>query len=290
MKTKALHLWVACIAGTGALPAQNLNWDGQTGIWTTPLAATAASPKGGFGAPIVGYHYVNLSGIIGGFNQFSLTEGVGSRSEFGYSRAVHLSGDNPALSPAWGAGFNTFHGKLNVIREDAWKTKWIPAVSGGFVVRSQMRNAGGYLTGKDTTNADFYVVATKLVTQTKIIPIVLNAGYKATNASIFGLAVNAPAYTGRAFGALGLVFRGPSKSTLILACEITQQPKYIQDLPGAVVPTTLVYAVRFLPAMEHGKLNIDAGIAQVANRVAPGVALDARHQFAIGASYMFPGR
>jgi hypothetical protein len=46
-------------------------------------------------------------------------------------------------------------------------------------------------------------VASETITQTEKLPIVLNAGYKATNASVLGLAGNAPAYRGRAFGAAG---------------------------------------------------------------------------------------
>lgn len=281
---------IAGLGVAGVLAAQDLNWDGATGIWTTPTASTAPSPAHGFGMPALAYHFVDTGRVIGGFNQFSITEGVAGRFEFGYSRAVHLSGGDPALSPLWSSGFNTFHAKTNLLRENAWKTKWVPALSGGFVTRSQVRNAGGWLTGKDTTNADFYLVATKIITETKYVPLLLNAGYKATNASIFGISGNAPAFTGRAFGALGFVFKGPAKSTFVLVSEVSQQPKYVQDLPGVAIPTTVTYAVRFAPHTEHGGLNVDVGVAHVANHVAPGVDLNAMHQLSIAVSYALPGK
>jgi hypothetical protein len=37
--------------------AQNIGWEGETGIFVTPLAYTAASPAAGFGLPIVAYHF-----------------------------------------------------------------------------------------------------------------------------------------------------------------------------------------------------------------------------------------
>ena len=153
-------------------------------------------------------------------------------------------------------------------------------------MRSQDRNVSGLLTvpHKDYTNADYYLVATKTITQTKVLPIVLNLGYKATNASVYGLAGNAPAYRGRLFGAAGFVVKGPAKSTIILASEFSQEPREVQNLPGAIVPTTITYAARIVPSEKH-KLNIDFGVAQAAGTIEPGVNLEARHQFALGISY-----
>jgi hypothetical protein len=63
-----------------------------------------------------------------------------------------------------------------------------------------------------------------------------------------------------------------------------------------VVPTTITYAARIVPggalplrgwAVETPRLTIDLGVAQIAGTVAPGVNLEARHQFAFGVSYGF---
>jgi hypothetical protein len=166
----------------------------------------------------------------------------------------------------------------------------------GFVVRSQVQNVGGVISGTETTNEDFYAVATKTITQIRKLPLVFNFGYKATNASLLGLAGNAPGYTERLFGAAAFALKGPGRSTILLGSEVLQQPRSVQGLPGAVIPTTLTYAIRIVPAgalplhgwgVESPKLTIDLGVAQVAGTIMPGVNLQAQHQFALGISYGF---
>ena len=276
------------ILGAVSVPAQSLNWEGQTGVFVTPLAYTAASPEHNAGKPIVAYHYLDAGSVLGGFHTASLTEGAFGRLEFGYTRALHQDGSTAGLSPLWKDGFNIVHAKANLVKENAGKNNWLPAISAGFVARSQVANVAGQLATPTRTynNADFYAVATKTITQTKVVPVLLSFGYKATNAQVFGLAGNAPGYKGRAFGAAAFVFKGPAKSTLILGSEFAQQPREVQNLPGADVPTTLTYAARIVPR-EKSKFNVDFGIAQAAGKILPGVDLKVRHQFALGISYGF---
>lgn len=270
----------------GIAPAQSLNWEGQTGIFVTPLAYTASSPKNNIGRPIVAYHFLNVGPVLGNFHTASVTVGLASRAEFGYTHAFHQPGSSPALSPLWDSGFNLVHGKVNVVPENAGKQKWVPAISGGFVARTQVHNVSGVLGKRDYSSGDFYVVATKTVTQTKKLPLIFNLGYKATNASIYTLAGLAPRYSGRLFGAAAFVVKGPAKSTLIFGSEFSQQPREIRNLPGAVIPTTLTYAARIVPS-EKAKFNIDFGVAQAAGKILPGVDVKVRHQFALGVSYGF---
>jgi hypothetical protein len=274
-------------AGLGVSAAQSLNWEGQTGVFVTPLAYTAASPNNNVGKPVVAYHYLDAGGVLGGFHTASVTEGLFGRAEFGYTRTFHQPGDNSSLSPLWDGGFNIVHGKVNVVPENAGRNKWLPAISAGFVARTQDHHVSGVLASpsRDYNNADFYAVATKTVTQIKPLPLVLNLGYKATNASVFGLAGNAPGYKGRLFGAAAVVVKGPAKSQLIFGSEFAQQPREVQNLPGAIVPTTITYAARIVPLPERSKFNVDFGVAQAAGWILPGVNLQARHQFALGISY-----
>lgn len=273
------------LAPGGAGLAQSLNWEGQTGVFITPLAYTAASPKNGIGKPGVSYHYLDAGDVLGGFHTAAVTVGVLGRTEFGYTRTFHQPGDTAGLSPLWNGGFNIVHGKVNLVPENVHKYKWAPAVSAGFVARTQVSNVGGVLAGKKYNDADFYLVATKTITQVRGLPLIFNLGYKATNASVFGLAGNAPAYRGRLFGAGALVLKGPARSQLILGSEFAQQPREVRNLPGAVAPTTITYAARIVPLPERSKLNIDFGVAQAAGWILPGVNLRARHQFALGISY-----
>lgn len=269
----------------GPAMAQSLNWEGQTGVFVTPLAYTAASPKTSIGKPILAYHFLNAGDVLGNFHTSSVTVGLLGRAEFGYTRSFHQVGSTPSLSSLWDGGFNVVHAKVNVLPENAGKNNWIPALSAGFVVRSQVRHVAGVLSNSDNTNADFYLVATKTVSQVKSLPLVLNLGYKATNASVFGLAGNAPAYRGRLFGAAAFVVKGPAKSQLIFGSEFAQQPRDVKNLPGAIVPTTITYAARIVPSPEHAKFNIDFGVAQAAGKILPGVDLKVWHQFALGVSY-----
>jgi len=295
--TVLLLALMAVWAHTNIVFAQTLNWEGQTGIFVTPFAYTVPSTDKGFGRPIVAYHYLDTGGVLGGFHQMSITEGAFDRIEFGYTRSLHQEGGTPSLSNLWSSGFNTLHGKVGLLREGVAKNAWLPALSVGFVVRSQVRNVGGVIQGKDTTNADFYAVATKTVTKVPKLPLVFNLGYKATNASVLGLVGNAPAYRGRLFGAAAFVLKGPARSTLVLGSEFLQEPRSVEALPGAVVPTTITYAIRIVPGGalhslrgwedESPKLSVDFGVAQAAGTVMPGLNLHARNQFALGVSYGF---
>lgn len=267
--------------------AQGLNWEGQTGAFITPFAYTSASEDGKFGKPQISFHYLNAGEVVGNHVQTSITVGAAKRVEFGYTRNFSAKGSS-ALSGLFSKGFNIFHGKVNFVAENAGKKNWVPAISAGFVARTNVERVGAVLSPltKETTNGEVYVVGTKTITQTKGLPIVLNFGVKATNASLFGVAGKTTAWKGRMFVGAGFVVTGPGKSTLIFGAEAVQQAREIQGLPGASMPTSLAYWVRILPKSEH-KFNIDLGVGQFAGKIMPGVDVKARHQFAMGISYQF---
>jgi len=281
----AASVAVALIAGATA-SGQNLNWEGQTGAFVTPFAYASPSSSHGLGRPAISFHYLNAGDVIGNNFQLSLTIGFLKRFEAGYTRAFNSAGDRPALSPLLERGFNTFHGKATLVSENAAKLNFLPAIAAGFVVRSQVRHVGGFIRGRDTTNGDLYLVATKTITQLKPLPLVANFGVKATNAAAFGIAGNAPYWQGRLFGALGFVLKGPASSKLVVGSEFAQQPHRIENLPGATLPTTLTYFARVIPDPEK-PFNLDFGVAQAAGKVLPNADVRARAQFALGASYRF---
>jgi hypothetical protein len=271
--------------------AQSLGYEGPTGVFVTPLASTAASPAHGLGAPVIAYHVLAGGPVIGTFNTVSITEGLAKHIEFGYTREDHAAGSSATLSPLWTDGHNIFHGKVNIVSENAGKTKWVPAISIGGIVRTNDSNVGDGTNKQSKTNGDIYAVATKIVTQTKKVPLVLSVGVRGTNSSLWGLGGNAPSFQARAFGAVGFVFTGPGKSAIILASEVAQQPKTILltaangSTSGAFdIPTSVDYAIRIVPSPKH-KLNLDFGVLQAAGRIAPGVDLQARARFAFGISY-----
>lgn len=276
---------VLFLLGATSLWAQNLGWEGETGVFVTPLAYTA-SAEGKVAEPVVGFHFFDAGPVIGQFYEASIEVGLGRRFEVGYTSDMHVEGGNPDLSPLWHNSFNIFNGKFNVIPENYKKKAWMPAVSVGFMARTQVHNVGGAMMNEDTSNGDVYLVATKTITQTKPIPIVLSGGVRGSNAELWGMGGNAPNWQALGFGAVAFVFKGPKSSTIILGSEVAQQPLHPQYLPTANIPTTLTYCVRFVPSSRQ-KLNFDFGIAQVAGQISPEVNLQARSQVGVQVSYGF---
>ena len=280
--------------------AQALGWEGETGVFVTPLAYTASAENQKIHA-VAAYHFLDAGSVIGVFQQASIEVGIGKRLEFGYTHEFHAFGSDPNLSPLWQNGFEIFNGKFQIVPENYAKKKWVPAISTGFIARTDVRNVGNFLAESNPSkmsgksNGDIYVVASKVI-PAKPAALVLNAGVRGTNAELWGMAGNAPDWQARAFGAVALAFTGPSKSSIIFASEAAQQPHHpyyfdgSTNAPALNIPTTLTYAVRFVPSPKH-KLNFDFGIAQIAGRVYSSgttvIDLKARHQAAVQVSYGF---
>ncbi|MDR3763900.1 MAG: DUF3034 family protein [Acidobacteriota bacterium] len=291
----AMAVVLAC-GLTTPLQAQALGWEGETGVFVTPMAYTASAENQKFHA-VVAYHYFNAGPVIGDFHEASVEMGVGKRIEFGYTREIHTFGnDAQGVSYLWQDGFDIFNGKVTVIPENLNKKNWVPAVSVGFMARTNDRNVGNYDAGLPSgytngqTNGDIYAVATKAIPVKnggRLAAVVLNAGVRGTNAELWGMGGNAPDWQARAFGALAFAFKGPSKSTVILGTEASQQPHHPKGFDTLNIPTTLTYCIRVIPLPKY-KLNFDAGIAQIAGKVTPGgLDLKARHQLGFQVSYGF---
>ncbi len=285
-------------ASADLIHAQALGWEGETGVFVTPLAYTASAAGQEF-HPVVAYHYLNAGPIIGDFHEVSTEVGLGKRAELGYTREFHIEGGDASMSPLWQNGFDIFNGKVLLVPENYKKNSAVPAVSVGFMARTGVRNVGDYLNwnaniNNGANNGDFYVVASKIVTQTKKAPLVLNAGLRETNAELWGMGGNAPDWQTRPFGALAFVVTGSAKSVFIFGSEAAMQPHHPMgftssaDIGGVAlnIPTTLTYCMRIVPSPKQ-KLNFDFGVAQIAGEIASGVNLKARHQFGAQVSYGF---
>ncbi len=289
-----LILLFALSFGLRAAQAQSLGYEGPTGVFVTPLASVSSSPAKGLGQPSVAYHFLAAGPIVGDFSTVSVTEGFARRFEFGYTHEIHNEDGGskaalaPALTPLWDSGFDIVHAKANLIPDGFGKQKWVPAISVGGIYRTgdkvgvNINTLAAYLLhnqdgititpgNQKTANGDVYLVATKLFTQIKNLPILASAGLRGTNASLWGLGGNAPGFEGKAFGSAAFVIKGPAKSTIIPAFEIAEQPQHISlatptktlgSSKAATlfdIPTTEVYAVRIVPFATR-KLNVDAGV------------------------------
>jgi len=292
-------LWAVSTAG-----AQNLTLEGQTGGFITPTAYVVQSAKKAFfSAPAIGYHYVHAGTVIGDVHTASITEGFGNRLELGYTRSAHTNGNNPYFSSLWEySGMNVMHGKLALLRENPEKDTWKPGLAAGFVVRTGDHFVTGAIDSKTYTNEDAYVALTKTALKLKL-PLLLNVGWKATNASIYGIGGQSTRFEGRLFGGVGFPLPGPFHTTIVPAAGFTQEPPHVKNLElvvpgGGHIPTTLDYAVRWTQR-EHARFSIDAGVGQVAGQigfteiltpvgpVVVPVNLQARKVYGMGASFKF---
>jgi hypothetical protein len=235
---------------------------------------------------------------------------------------------------------NVFHGKVVGIKDGQFGA-WTPGVAIGGVVRTgdkfvtgeaavlatQANNAYCYYTGglgaglcslvavpaaKSYTNGDVYVAVTKTWAK-KPVPFLANIGWKATNATIFGIGGQSTRFGGRFFGGLGIPLPIGKGIVAVPSAGFTQEPGTSKGLGAASytslplvagkadLPTTLDYAVRFTQR-DHAHFSFDIGIGQVAgnigaaptftfpNPVPTGTApinLEARKVVGMGLSYRY---
>jgi hypothetical protein len=292
-----------CALSATRLAAQHLTLEGQTGGFITPTAYVVESEKGKiFSHPAFGFHFVDASSVIGYIETFNITEGFANRAEAGYTRSVHQYGNQPTteatplgLSNLWNySGMNVFHGK-GVLFKDGQFGPWMPGIAIGGVVRTGDHFVSGaankQLTGTDKayTNGDVYVALTKTWAKPPV-PFLLNLGWKATNATIFGIGGQSTRFGGRFFGGLGIPLPLGHGIVAVPAAGFTQEPKTSANLNtllnaqlfgcemanlcnpasyplmSAHIPTTLDYAVR-ITQKDNPHFSFDVGIGQVAGNI-----------------------
>jgi hypothetical protein len=311
---------------TRQLNAQHLTLEGQTGGFLTPTAYVVESAKGKiFSHPAIGYHFINTSKVIGNIQTFSIVEGFANRGEVGYTRSVHTLGDSTdptqgAFSNLWNYdGMNIFSGKLVAIKDGEFGP-WTPGVAGGVIVRTGDKFVTGALdqelaglqgiiqAAKAYTNEDVYVSVTKTWAHPPV-PFLVNLGWKATNATIFGIGGQSTRFGGRLFGGLGIPLPIVAGIVAVPSVGFTEEPKTsknlgaIMPISGVHLPTTLDYAVR-VTQREHPHFSFDIGVGSVAGNIGTAVLptglpapypptisipvnLQARHVVGMGLSYRY---
>jgi hypothetical protein len=208
---------------------------------------------------------------------------------------------------------NIFNGKVVAIKDGQFGP-WTPGLAAGFVVRTGdkfvssavSQELGG--SGNAYTNEDLYAAVTKTWLHPPL-PFLVNLGWKATNASIFGIGGQSTRFGGRVFGGLGIPLPGPWKTAIVPSAGFTQEPPTSKNLGAILVggkahlPTTLDYAVR-VTQKEAPHFAFDIGIGQVAGMIGTAelptglpapypavllvpVNLDARHVLGMGLSYRY---
>lgn len=302
LKISICLLFLAALQA-GTLAAQHLTLEGQTGGFLTPTAYIVDMEKGQkFSHPAVGFHFINASAVIGNIETFSITEGFANRAEAGYTRSVHQFGNQPTttatplgLSNLWNySGMNVFHGKVVALKDGQFRS-WVPGIAVGGVVRTGDHFVSGaankLLTGTDKsyTNGDVYIAISKTWAKPPV-PFLFNVGWKATNATIFGIGGQSTRFGGRFFGGLGIPVPVGHGFVAVPSAGFTQEPKTSVNLNtllnaalyhcelalacnpasyplmSAHLPSTLDYAVR-VTQREHPHFTFDLGVGQVAGNI-----------------------
>ncbi len=306
-KLSTCGLLAAALLPAIRLNAQHLTLEGQTGGFLTPTAYVVYSQKGQFFShPAVGIHFIDASTVIGKVETLSVTEGFANRAEVGYTRSVHQLGNSTnasagAFSNLWNFdGMNIYHGKVVIIKDGQFGEK-MPGLAVGGLIRTGDKFVSGAAipeavglydqfclqtslctpipipAAKAYTNGDVYVAVTKTWAK-KPVPFLVNFGWKATNASIFGLGGQSNRFGGRIFGGLGIPLPITHGIVAVPSAGFTQEPRTVKNLgpnpPNGVpliggkadLPTTLDYAVR-VTQRENPHFSFDIGIGQVANHI-----------------------
>ena len=207
----------------------------------------------------------------------------------------------PDFSQLWNsAGMNVFHGKVVAINDGQFGP-WTPGVAVGGVVRTGDKFVTGEAgviavqlydqycletsscapvavpAAKSYTNGDIYIAVTKTWAK-KPVPFLANLGWKATNATIFGIGGQSTRFGGRLFGGLGIPLPIAKGIVAVPSAGFTQEPRTSKGLgpnpPNGIplvagkadLPTTLDYAVR-VTQREHPHFAFDIGIGQVAGNI-----------------------
>jgi hypothetical protein len=296
------------------LSAQQLTLEGQTGGFLTPTAYVVESETGKvFSHPAFGYHFIDASAVIGYVETLSVTEGIANRAEVGYTHTNHSLGKDTNdsngldLSYFWDySGMNVFHGKIVGVKDGQFGA-WTPGLAVGGVIRTGDKFVSGYLgyalsggtvPAKSYTNHDIYVSVTKTWAK-KPVPFLVNLGWKATNAELFGLGGQSTRFMGRFYGGLGIPVPIGKSIVAVPSVGFTQEPPQVDNLnavlypfPGkAHLPTTMDYAVR-VTQRNHPHFSFDIGVGQIAGNIGTTegihgltpVNLQARHVVGTGIS------
>ena len=268
------------LLGSVKSPGQALTMDGSSGGFVAPLASVVPSQPKKWNHPTLSFHMVDGGPVAGDYLNVSVEEGYGNWLEVGYTRGNHTDGGDPTYSPLFNfAGDNIFNAKARVLSENARGKSWVPAVAIGGVLRTNDPYVSQYFAHKSATNGDIYGVAQKLLTTKKRVSILLSGGVRGTNAEVYGYGGNATHWQARAFGVVA--FPVPFRKVILTPTfEVDQEPHNLAYVPGATIPTTLVYAVRMSSAPD-AKWSVEMGTGKVCNTILPEAHLKVNHAIAV---------
>jgi hypothetical protein len=245
--------------------------EGTGGVFITPTAylVNPGPPDTVFGKPAVSTHFA----LIGDkdFESITFTWTLWRRLELGYGLDRLGLDDLPRdIRRATGVDIGThdihlhhFNARFNVIEENQWDQKWLPAVTAGAhykyndSVKAIDRRLGGALTGigmDDNEGVDFTLTASKTLTCLPR-PVILSAGARASKGAQLGFLGFTDDYR--------VTFEGSVVTLLsnkfVLAAEYRQKPDELKRVPGLIGPEDDWWDV-CLGYIINDRLSVAAGV------------------------------
>ena len=170
-------------AVNGGVPLNSL--DGHGGIAFNPLAYTGGlkfeDGPNWISKPQLGAWYVKLPESNIEWSSYSISLTLLDRVEVSYATNLVNAkdyGDNSIVANSLGL-------KVRLIDENGWDTNWVPAVSVGAVYRhTDSKTVDAF--GLDEAGLEYYIVATKLITQTPL-PVLVSAGLQRSDEVVYGV-------------------------------------------------------------------------------------------------------
>jgi len=267
--------------------AQSLTMDGESGIFLQPVANVVSSPHGNFGGPTLSFHAVDAGPVAGVYINLGMEAGFGNWLEFGFTRAQHTNGGDPAISPLFNfTGMNIFNLKANFLAANYHGHKYVPDISLGGVLRTNDPYIVQAVKHRNATNGDLYVVATKLVMIGNKFGYLANAGVRGTNAEKYGYGGNTVDWEARGFGSIAFPIPIKRLAVIAPAFEVDQEPRRVKYIPVASFPTDLIYAIR-LSRLPDSKWSFDIGSGHLGANIAPGINIKVNRVIAFAANFRF---
>ena len=184
-KTSNILFLTSALLATSAVAGVPLNGlQGDGGIAFNPVAfvaGTYAEESQTISAPQVGTWYTRLDSADIDWAAASASFSIEKRLEFSYGYGwtdANKYGDDSVSTHNLGA-------KLALLQGGEFDLPWLPAVAVGAIYKHTDAATADAL-GLDKSGADFYAVATKLVTSTPV-PVLLSAGVQASDEVVNGV-------------------------------------------------------------------------------------------------------
>lgn len=267
--------------------AQSLTMDGESGIFLQPVADVVPASQKKLSGPTFSLHAVDAGSVAGVYINLGVEEGYGNWLEFGFTRAQHTNGGDPAISPLFNfTGMNIFNFKAKLLNANNTGRKYLPTVSLGGVLRTNDPYVVQAVKHQNATNGDVFLVGTKLFVFGKKFAFSANGGIRGTNAEKYGYGGNTVDWEARGFGSLA--FPIPIKKLVVVApaIEVDQEPRRINYVPVASLPTDLIYAIR-LARLPDSKWSVDIGTGHLGANIAPRINIKVNQAVAFAANFRF---